>query len=81
MINNNKKSFKIPQTLVCNKSHKRKKHFMILQNFTPSKHSQTMVVPGREAQDGQHIGLQVLGKQCEANILGSASSSLGQTGC
>lgn len=54
---------------------------MILQNFTSSKHSQTMVVAGREGQDGQHVGLQVLGKQSEANVLGSASSSLGQTGC
>lgn len=54
---------------------------MILQNFTFSKHIQTMVVAGREAQDGQHFGLQVLGKQGEANVLGSASSSLGQAGC
>lgn len=54
---------------------------MILQNFTSSKNTQTMVVAGREAQDGQHVGLQVLGKQSETNVLGSASSSLGQTGC
>lgn len=50
---------------------------MILQKFTSSKHIQTMVGAGREAQDGQRVGLQVLGSWA----LGSASSSPGQTGC
>lgn len=54
---------------------------MTLQNFTSSKYIQSVVVAGREAQDWQHIGLQILDKQHEADVLGSVSSSRGQTGC
>lgn len=54
---------------------------MNLQIFTSSKYIQSVVVAEREAQDGQHIGLQILDKQHEADFLGSVSSSWGQTGC
>lgn len=36
---------------------------MALQNFTSSRHMQTMVVVGGKAQDGQCSALQILGKQ------------------
>lgn len=50
---------------------------MILQNFTSSKHIQMRAVAVREAT----CWIALLGKQREANVLGSVSSSLGQTGC
>lgn len=56
----------------------------MLYDFTEfhlSKYIQSVVLTEREAQDGKHIGWQVLDKQHEMDVLGSVSSSRGQTGC